>query len=80
MIIAIHNNHRVLSVVNQQFQPIPNITLNQPITKTLITLAETFTNDLIVWCHEVYKEHLNTDAFNAILNRLCRTIILFKNK
>jgi len=68
MIIVIHNNHMVSSIVNKQFQPVSNVVLNKSITKTVWQLAEAFPEDLIIWCHEAYKDLINVSELDAIFH------------
>lgn len=67
MIYIVHQNNEVLDVLNNQFGPV-NLPLNKSIATTLFQVAKVYPNDLIVWCHQEYKDCINVDALPSIFH------------
>lgn len=59
MIIIFHNNKQVTNIIFENNTDIP-FSLKKSISCTLLAVASQFPEALIVWCHELYKGHLNT--------------------
>ena len=72
MIVIIHNNKKALAVLNQDLQSINYaLQLNETLLQTVLNLAKTHPYELLVWCHQVFKDHLNIEAFSEIFHHKC---------
>ena len=60
MIVVFHNNKKVQRVVSHDLL---NVTFSKTasIASVLLELANAYPKEKIVWCHNAYETHLNTD-------------------
>ncbi len=61
MIYLIHENNKVLEVLDNELKPI-SFSLNYSITNTLFKLAKQFPNELLIWCQSEYKHSINKES------------------
>ena len=67
MIYVIHRNNHVLNILNGQFEII-SFEIETTIAKTLFSLAKTFPNELIIWCHKDYVNFINESRISDIFH------------
>ncbi|GHC59904.1 glycosyltransferase family 2 protein [Ulvibacter litoralis] len=65
MIIVVHQHTKVVRVVDEKGNTI-ELNFNGSIGEILFTLAETYTDQLLVWCNEAYFEKLVVEAIPEI--------------
>ena len=72
MIVIIHNGKNALTVLNENLLSVNHILQpNETVSQTVLNLAKAHPNELLVWCHETFKEHLNIEAFSSIFHHKC---------
>ena len=67
MIYLIHEHNKVLEVIDNEFKSLA-VAFNEPISKTLFSLAQTYPDELIVWCRKDYKKFINKEAIKSIFH------------
>ncbi len=67
MIYLIHENNRVLEVLDNEFKPI-SVTLKKTISNTIFSLAKAYPNELIIWCRKDFKKLINKEAIKGIFH------------
>ncbi|OEK08859.1 hypothetical protein A8C32_00860 [Flavivirga aquatica] len=68
MILLIHNNNVVTQVFEDHQEHNNSIHIGQKTTKVLLSVAELYPQKLIMWCHDVYKDDINTSGINSIFH------------
>lgn len=58
MIYIVHKNNHVLNILNSKFE-IVSFETQASIVSTLFSLAKTFPDQVIIWCHEAYVDFIN---------------------
>jgi len=67
-LIIVHNNNKVISILDDNFKPLSNFELGKSVPKTLQLIAMQFDNQLVVWCHQFLLEYLNIEALKDIFH------------
>ncbi len=67
MIILVHENNRPLKVLNASFNEV-EFSVALSLVDTLFALAETFPEDIVMWCHQEYVEFVNVAEVKNIFH------------
>ncbi len=68
MVLIVHQNNKVLSVLDASKQPLLNIEIEHSITKTILQIAKNRANTLIIWCEKTYKDALNLEELPFVFH------------
>jgi glycosyltransferase involved in cell wall biosynthesis len=67
MIILYHNKYKVTKVFSTEKCSFPN-EINRNIVAVLLDFADTFKDEILVWCHEREKENLNSTDIEKLFH------------
>jgi|688.fasta_scaffold06606_6 glycosyltransferase involved in cell wall biosynthesis len=67
MIIIYHNQLKITEIVSSEINDFPN-EIGKNVVTVLLDFAEKFQNEILVWCHEIYKENLNTNEIEDLFH------------
>nr|WP_315145707.1 glycosyltransferase family A protein [uncultured Flavobacterium sp.] len=67
MILIYHNGTTVVELANADAFSI-DIIRNESISKALVGVAKVYPKELLVWCHQSLKEHLNTEEIASLFH------------
>jgi GT2 family glycosyltransferase len=65
MIVVLHQNNRTVRVLNEKLED-QNFEIDRNLRATLFSLAKSYPDDLILWCHEAYFKNLNFTNIDQI--------------
>ena len=68
MILIVHQNNKVLSVLDAEQNAVVGIKPGIAVTKVVLQIAEQHSETLIVWCEKSYQAVLNVEAFQNIFH------------
>ncbi len=68
MILIIHENNSVLKVLDAEQQLLENSQVGNSVTKALIHITDDNPDTLIIWCHKVYEDYLNTEVLSSVFH------------
>ncbi|MEN2400359.1 glycosyltransferase family A protein [Flavobacterium sp. MC2016-06] len=79
MIVVYHQNNKVLKVLKDETQLSFG---NENIAENLMFLANTYTDELLIWCHIDFKRYLNFAAFETVFhhNKIMASYNPFSNE
>ena len=67
MIYLIHENSRVVEILDNEFNPV-NCSFKPAIAESLLDLAYKYQGELIVWCHKSLKNFINKESLSSIFH------------
>ncbi|MFN7674472.1 glycosyltransferase family 2 protein [Flavobacterium sp.] len=67
MIILYHNQSKITEIVSSEINDFPN-EIGKNVVTVLLDFAEKFQNEILVWCHENYKENLNINGIDSFFH------------
>jgi glycosyltransferase involved in cell wall biosynthesis len=67
MILVFHNGKTVIELINYKATNIDSLS-KKSIASVLVELAKEYPNEILVWCHQNYKEQLNVFAIEALVH------------
>lgn len=67
MIIIYHNTSKVTKVVSTISNDFSN-QIGQNVTSVLLSIADKFEDEILVWCHESQKNNLNVEAIETLFH------------
>ncbi|WP_282069500.1 glycosyltransferase family 2 protein [Olleya namhaensis] len=68
MLILVHNNGFVNSILDEGLKPISIVEVGHSVTKTLQLIAANNSETLVVWCHQMILSHLDINALDDIFH------------
>ena len=67
MIILVHDNNKVIQLLNTDLKPI-DVSFNKHIATALMDVSKQFPETLIIWCHEAFVKSINTATLQSIFH------------
>ncbi len=67
MIIIYHNKSKVTDIVSAGMKSIPT-QVNRNVVAVLLDFADQYEAEILVWCHENQRNHLNVDAIEDLFH------------
>ena len=67
MLIIYHNGDTVLALANAENVGLANFS-SKSIASVLVDVAKKYPDEILVWCHQSYKEQLNTAAIEELVH------------
>ncbi|WP_397362232.1 glycosyltransferase family 2 protein [Olleya sp. R77988] len=68
MIIIVHHNNKTVKLLDANMQPLTTIAIEDSISKSMKLVAQVFSDELIIWCHQNLIDHLNVDSFSTVFH------------
>ena len=67
MIILVHDNTKVVALLNADLEPI-DVSLDKHITTALMDVSKQFPETLIIWCHKAFVNSINTNVLHSVFH------------